>query len=302
MSTDLTNPIFFDEDLAREHLEMLRWKGKPVCPKCGETVKITKLKGKSHRPGLYQCNGCRQHFTVTVGTLFEDSHIKLHKWLLAFHLMASSKKGISAHQLARGLDITYKSAWFMGHRIREAMKPNGDGGMLGGKAPVEADETFVGTKPGAKKRRGYAHKNAVLSLVERNGEVRSFHVPNVNAKTLKPYLQANISPDARLMTDDAGQYRILGPEFAEHEVVCHSSGEYVRGDTHTNTAESFFSVFKRGIYGVYQHVSSHHLHRYTAEFDFRFNYRAKLKFTDFQRATIALKGIAGKRLTYRRTH
>jgi transposase-like protein len=182
------------------------------------------------------------------------------------------------------------------------MKPNGDGGMLGGSGPVEADETFVGRKPGTEKRRGYAHKNAVLSLVERNGEVRSFHVPNVTAKTLKPYLQANISPDAHLMTDDAGQYRILGPEFAKHDVVCHSSGEYVRGEAHTNTAESFFSVFKRGMYGVYQHVSSHHLHRYTAEFDFRYNHRSKLKITDFQRATIALKGIAGKRLTYRRTN
>lgn len=300
MNTDLTNPIFTDETKAREYLENLRWPNGPVCPHCGESEKTTKLEGESHRPGLYQCNGCRQPFTVTVGTVIQDSHIPLNKWMLAFHLMTSSKKGISAHQLHRVLGITYKSAWFVGHRIREALKP-GNGNMLGGSGPVEADETFVGRKPGMKKRRGYAHKNAVLSLVERNGGVRSFHVPNVTAKTLKPYLQDNISPDAHLMTDDAGQYRLIGPEFAEHDVVCHSSGEYVRGDAHTNTVEGFFSIFKRGIYGVYQHVSDHHLHRYTAEFDFRFNYRSRLGFTDFQRAAQALKGIAGKRLTYRRT-
>lgn len=301
MKTDFTNPIFIYESEARAHLEKIRWPNGPVCPHCGETEKITKLMGKSHRPGLHQCNGCRKHFTVTVGTLFEDSHIKLNKWLLAFHLMAASKKGISALQLSRMLGISYKSAWFMGHRIREAMKP-GNKGMLGENEPVEADETFWGTKEGATKRRGYGHKNAILSLVERKGEVRSFHVPNVTAKTLKPYLQANINPDAHLMTDDAGQYRVIGPEFAKHDVVCHSAGEYVRGNAHTNSAEGFFSIFKRGMYGVYQHVSDHHLHRYTVEFDFRYNYRAKLGFDDFQRATIALKGIAGKRLTYRRTH
>lgn len=295
---DLTNPIFTDEDKAREHLEMLRWPNGPVCPKCGESEKITKLKGKSHRPGLYQCNGCRQHFTVTVGTLFEDSHIKLHKWLLAFHLMASSKKGISSHQLHRMLGITYKSAWFMTHRIREAMKTDYyNARYLGGNEPVEADETFIGTKPGAKKRKGYGHKNAVLSLVERNGEVRSFHVPSVSAKTLKPYLKYHIDPDACLMTDDAGQYRLIGPEFDRHEVVCHSQDEYVRGDVHTNTVEGFFSILKRGLVGIYQHVSVQHLQRYITEFDFRYNHR---KDTDFQRATQALLGIVGKRLTYRR--
>ncbi len=299
MSADLTNPIFTDESKARKHLEYLRWPNGPFCPHCGETEKITKLEGESHRPGLHQCNACRQHFTVTVGTLFESSHIPLHKWMLAFHLMAASKKGISAHQLHRMLGITYKSAWFMAHRIRKAMEPE-SAKKLGSNAPVEADETFVGTKPGAVKRRGYAHKNAILSLVERGGKVRSFHVPNVSAKTLKPYLQAHVDPEAHLMTDDAGQYRIIGPEFAKHDTVNHSAGEYVRGNAHTNSAEGFFSIFKRGIYGVYQHVSSHHLHRYTAEYDFRYNYRSGLGFNDFQRATIALKGIAGKRLTYRR--
>jgi transposase-like protein len=300
MNADFTNPIFTDEEEARKHLESVRWPNGPVCPHCGNNEKITRLEGESHRPGLYQCNGCRKPFTVTVGTVLESSHIQVHRWLLAFHLMTSSKKGISAHQLSRMLDITYKSAWFMAHRIREAMKP-GKKGMLGGNNPVEADETFVGRKPGTKKRCGYGHKNAVLSLVERNGEVRSFHVPNITAKTLKPYLKSNINPEAHLMTDDAGQYRLIGPEFAEHDVVCHSKDEYVRGEAHTNTAEGFFSIFKRGIYGVYQHVSSHHLHRYTTEFDFRYNHRVKLGFDDFKRAIVALKGISGKRLTYRRT-
>jgi transposase-like protein len=296
MSADLTNPIFTDEEAAREHLENLRWQGKPFCPHCGESVKITKLEGESHRPGLYLCNGCRQHFTVTVGTLFERSHIHLHKWLLAFHLMAASKKGISAHQLHRMLGITYKSAWFMAHRIREAMKSDWSG-VLGGHSPVEADETFIGTKPGAKKRKGYGHKNAILSLVERNGEIRSFHVPSISAQTLRPYLKYHIDPDAHLMTDDAGQYRLIGPEFAKHEVVAHSQEEYVRGEAHTNTLEGFFSILKRGLIGVYQHVGAQHLQRYVTEFDFRYNHRKK---TDFQRATQALKGIAGKRLTYRR--
>jgi len=296
MCADLTNPIFTDEEAARKHLEKLRWPNGPFCPHCGETKKITKLEGNSHRPGLYLCNGCRQHFTVTVGTLFERSHIHLHKWLLAFHLMASSKKGISAHQLHRMLGITYKSAWFMAHRIREAMKSDWCG-VLCGHSPVEADETFVGTKPGAKKRKGYGHKNAVLSLVERNGEIRSFHVPSISAQTLRPYLKYHIDPDAHLMTDDAGQYRLIGPEFAKHDVVAHSQEEYVRGEVHTNTLEGFFSILKRGLVGVYQHVGVQHLQRYVTEFDFRYNHRKK---TDFQRATQALKGITGKRLTYRR--
>jgi transposase-like protein len=298
MSADLTNPIFTDETKAREHLETLRWPNGAFCPHCGATEKITRLDGESHRPGLHQCNACRQHFTVTVGTLFERSHIPLHKWLMAFHLMSASKKGISSHQLHRMLGITYKSAWFMTHRIREAMT-NNHTGMLGDNGPVEADETFVGTKPGAKKRRGYGHKNAVLSLVERNGEVRSFHVPSVTAKTLKPYLQDNILPDAHLMTDDAGQYRLIGPEFAQHGVVTHSTGEYVNGEAHTNTVEGYFSILKRGLIGTYHHVGAQHLQRYVCEFDFRYNHR---KVTDSERAESALKGITGKRLTYRRTY
>ena len=294
-----TNPIFTNEAAARKHLEKLCWPNGPVCPHCGESVKIKLLKGKSHRPGLRQCNACRKSFTVTMGTIFEDSHIKLHKWLLAFHLMTASKKGVSSHQLHRMLGVTYKTAWFMTHRIREAMRADYTK-VLGGNNPVEADETFIGRKPGTKKRKGYAHKNAVLSLVERGGEVRSFHVPGVSAKTLKPYLKYHIDPDAHLMTDDAGQYRILGPEFAQHDVVAHSNDEYVRGEAHTNTVESFFSVLKRGLIGTYQHVSIQHLQRYVTEFDFRYNHRAKLGYDDSDRTTAALKGIAGKRLTYRR--
>jgi len=296
-----TNPIFTNEAAARKHLEKLCWPNGPVCPHCGESVKIKLLKGKSHRPGLRQCNACRKSFTVTMGTIFEDSHIKLHKWLLAFHLMTASKKGVSSHQLHRMLGVTYKTAWFMTHRIREAMRADYTK-VLGGNNPVEADETFIGRKPGTKKHKGYAHKNAVLSLVERGGEVRSFHVPGVSAKTLKPYLKYHIDPDAHLMTDDAGQYRILGPEFAQHDVVCHSNDEYVRGEAHTNTVESFFSVLKRGLIGTYQHVGVQHLQRYVTEFDFRYNHRAKLGYTDSDRTTEALKGITGKRLTYRRTN
>ena len=304
--SEFDHPRFHDEDAARKHLESIRWPNGPVCPHCGASGRVCRIesqskeKGKGARPGLLFCGDCRKQFSVTVGTVFEDSKIPLHKWVLATHLLCSSKKGISSLQLQRTLHVTYKTAWFMTHRIREAMKPD-NAGMLGGNNPVEADETFVGTKPGRKKHRGYADKNAVLSLVERNGEVRSFHVPSVNADTLRPYLKANITPNAHLMTDDAGQYSLIGPGFTQHDVVTHSTGEYVRGKAHTNTAEGFFSILKRGIYGVYQHVSPFHLHRYTTEFDFRYNHREKLGFDDSMRETQALKGIAGKRLTYRRT-
>lgn len=298
---------FHDEDAAREHLESIRWPNGPVCPHCGASGRICRItsqsqeKGKGARPGLLFCGDCRKQFSVTVGSVFESSKVPLHKWVLATHLICSSKKGISSHQLSRTLDVTYKTAWFMSHRIREAMKPDNPE-KLGENNPVEADETFVGTKPGRKKRRGYAHKNAVLSLVERNGKVRSFHVASVNADTLKPILKEQISENAHLMTDDAGQYRLIGPEFAKHDIVIHSTGEYVRGKAHTNTVEGFFSIFKRGIYGVYQHVSPFHLHRYTTEFDFRYNYRSRQGFDDSMREAKALKGISGKRLTYRRTN
>jgi len=302
---------FHDDDAARKHLESIRWPNGPICPHCGASGRIfpieskTKSNGKRKgaRPGLLFCGDCREQFTVTVGTVFEDSKVPLHKWVLATHLLCSSKKGMSSHQLHRILGVSYKTAWFMTHRIRKAMEPNYfSAKMLGGQGPVEADETFIGTKPGAKKRKGYGHKNAVLSLVERGGEVRSFHVPGVSAKTLKPYLKYHVDPDAHLMTDDAGQYRILGPEFEQHDVVAHSNDEYVRGEAHTNTVEGFFSILKRGLIGTYQHVSVQHLQRYVTEFDFRYNHRAKLGYDDSDRTTEALKGITGKRLAYRRTN
>ncbi len=294
-------PRFTNPENAREHLESVRWPLGPVCPHCGAMDRISKLNGKAHRPGVYDCGHCRDQFTVTVGTVFEDSKISLDKWLFAATLMAASKKGVSSKQIERMLGVTYKTAWFMTHRLREAMKPNGGGMLGGGNGIVEADETFVGRKPGTKVRRGYAHKNAVFSLVERNGNVRSFHVNNVNAKTLKPIIQAQMSNAAHFMTDDAGQYRILGPVSASHETVNHSAGEYVRGNVHTNTVEGFFSIFKRGMYGIFQHCSSHHLHRYITEFDFKYNHREKLGFDDAARTEALLKGISGKRLTYRRT-
>ncbi len=303
--SELDDPRFHDEDAARKHLELTRWPDGPVCPHCGASGRICKIESKSKekrkgaRPGLLCCGDCRKQFSVTVGTVFEDSKVPLHKWMLATHLLISSKKGISSHQLHRTLGVTYKTAWFMAHRLREAMKPNHNG-MLGNNGPVEADETFIGRKPGTKKCRGVGHKNAVLSLVERNGQVRSFHIASVTADTLKPILKEQISKDAHLMTDDARQYITLGKEFAKHDVVKHNAGEYVRGDVHTNTAEGFFSILKRGIYGIYQHVSPFHLHRYTTEFDFRYNYRAKLGFDDAMREAQVLKNISGKRLTYRR--
>ena len=301
-------PRFHDPEIAREHLESVRWPCGPVCPHCGALDRISKLNGQAHRPGVYDCGHCRDQFTVTVGTVFEHSKISLDKWLFAATLIASSKKGVSSKQVERMLGVTYKTAWFMTHRLREAMKPNGGGLLGGGSGTIEADETFIGRKPGMKKRRGYAHKEAIFSLVERKGNVRSFHVADVTANTLKPKLKENAAPNAHLMTDDAGQYRNMNKEFAGHDVVNHSAGEYVRGNVHTNTVEGFFSIFKRGMYGVYQHVSSHHLERYTTEFDFRYNHRetkvkvdgkwVKAGFTDAERTVALLKGISGKRLMY----
>lgn len=292
-------PRFQDPAAAREYLESIIWPNGPVCPHCGSENDHYALKGKAQRDGLYKCKDCREQFTVTVGTVFERSKIPLNKWVMLTELMCSSKKGISSKQVQRMLGVTYKTAWFMTQRIREAMKPNGGGLMGSGGETVEADETFIGRKPGTKVRRGHGHKNAVFSLVEREGTVRSFHVPDVTGNTLKTKLNEQVSKDANLMTDESPSYTKAGKEFASHESVNHSQDEYVRGNAHTNTVEGFFSIFKRGIYGVYQHVSSHHLHRYTIEFDFRYNHREKLGFNDAQRTVEALKGISGKRLTYR---
>lgn len=302
MTAILTAPRFHNESEARKHLESLRWPSGPVCPHCGGVERNSALSGTSHRDGLYFCGDCRSQFTVTVGTVFERSKIPLHKWLMAAHLIAASKKGISSKQLERMLGVTYKTAWFMSHRLREAMKPAG-GSMFGaGGKVVEADETFIGRKPGRKKGKGFAHKEVVFSLVERNGNVRSFHVPDVTAATLKEKLAAHVSPDARLMTDNAGQYRKTKLSFPKHETVNHYAGEYARGDVTTNTIEGFFGIFKRGIYGTYQHISSQHLERYTTEFDFRYNNRTSLGVSDAERADMLLKGISGKRLTYKRVN
>jgi transposase-like protein len=304
---NLTDKIFHDDEAARLHLEKQRWPNGAYCPHCGEAEAVTELKGKSTRPGTYVCKSCRSKFTVTVGTIFERSHIGLAKWMLAFRLMASSKKGVSAHQLHRSLDITYKSAWFMAHRIREAMNMAPEGGLGGPGKVVEADETYVGGKEANKHRNKrnsrdmFGRKQAVLTLVERDGRARSFHVPRVTAKTLRPIIVQNVSRQSHLMTDGARMYPAVGREFASHSAVDHADGEYVRGVAHSNTVENYFSILKRGINGVFHHVSEAHLHRYLSEFDFRYNTRADLGFTDAMRADEMLKATTGKRLTYRRS-
>lgn len=300
----LSEKRFHDEKAAYEFVESRVWPDGVNCPHCGCMERIGKLKGKSTRIGVYKCYECRKPFTVKVGTIFEDSHVPLHIWLQAIHLMCASKKGISSNQLHRTLGVTLKTAWFMSHRIREAMAPHGGLPPLGGEGKtVEADETYIGNKgkqaPGA---RGWSHKEKVLSLVERGGKVRSHHVNAVNANTLRPILNAQIAAESRLMTDEARVYIPLGKAFASHDVLNHSIGEYVRGDAHTNTIEGYFSIFKRGMKGVYQHCNERHLKRYLAEFDFRYNEREALGVNDLERAEMALIGIKGKRLTYRTTN
>jgi transposase-like protein len=308
MKIDLTNAIYTNENKAREHLENVRWPHGPYCPHCGEAESITKMQGKSHRPGLYKCRSCRKPFSVTVGTLFERSKVPLHKWVLATHLLCASKKGISSHQLHRMLGVTYKTAWFMTHRIREAMREiNPD--PLGGKGKVvEADETYWGgdkdvfvSEKGWVKGRGTKNSWKVLTLVEREGRARSFHVPDVKAATLRQHIVTNVRRDSDLMTDEARWYKKVGKEFASHESVNHSISEYVRGNAGTQVVENFYSILKRGLTGVYQHVGKQHLKRYICEFDFRYNTRSRLGVSDAERAEKALKGITGKRLTYRRT-
>lgn len=298
--TNITAPHFHDETKAREHLEAIRWPEGPTCPHCG-SFNATRLEGKKHRAGLVQCNDCREQFTVTVGTVFERSKVPLHKWLLCNHLLCASKKGMSAKQIERMLGVTYKTAWFMCHRIREAMKTDGTDGPLGGAdAVVEADETYVGGKARNRATRRPAPKKAVVALVERDGHVRSFHVANVNAKHLRGLIVTNVDRASHLMTDESMVYTRVGREFNGHSVVNHSAKEYVTtgGFKHSNTAENFFSIFKRGVIGTYHHMSEAHLARYTGEFDFRYNTRTM---TDAERASVALSRIGGKRLTYRRT-
>ena len=302
----LQNTIFVDEDAAREALEQVRWPDGPVCPHCGTIGdRIAKVEGKkrTHRPGLYYCNECTGQFTVTVGTVFERSKIPLTKWWMAVYLFNSSKKGFSAHQLHRTLKVTYKTAWFMMHRVREAIRTGGLAPMGGGGKAVEVDETYVGRQKGhGVDKTGYHNKNMVVTLVERGGAARSFHTDGHSIADIVPIVRENIKREARLMTDKALHYRRVGEEFAEHGSVEHSDYEWARGDIHTNTVEGYYSIFKRGMKGVYQHCSEKHLHRYLAEFDFRYSNRVKLGVNDGERAVLAMKGIEGKRLTYRPTN
>ncbi len=296
----ITDAIYHDANKAREHLEALHWPNGPVCPHCGncDAARITKLAGKSTRPGVHKCKGCAKPFTVTVGTIFEDSKIPLNKWLLAFRLLSGGKKGMSAHELHRALGITYKSAWFLCHRIREAMDGADGNGPLGGpNEVVEADETYVGGKAKNRAFRDPAPKKAVVALVTRAGHARSFHVANVNAKTLRPLIVTNVERASHLMTDESHVYTAVGREFNGHSTVNHSAKEYVKtgGFKHSNTAENFFSIFKRGVIGTYHHMSEAHLGRYCKEFDFRYNTRVM---TDSERAALAVKGAVGKRLMY----
>jgi transposase-like protein len=301
MEADLQNPIFQNEDAAREALEACRWPNGPVCPHCGSVERIAPVGGEKHRPGLYYCNNCKGQFTVTVGSVFERSKVPLTKWWLATFLLCSSKKGISSHQLHRTLGVTYKTAWFMSHRIREAMRDGGFGPIGGENKVVEADETYVGGRAANRKNK-VPPKSIVVSLVERDGSVRSFHVPNVTSQTLRPIIVEHVHKASFLMTDESPVYPGIGRQFAGHGTVNHSAEEYVRAQFwHTNTIENYFSILKRGIYGCYFHVSDTHLHRYATEFDFRYNRRSALGYTDRQRTNEVMRGIAGKRLTYRRT-
>jgi transposase-like protein len=299
MAINLTDPVFTDESKAREHLEEIRWPDGPYCPHCGEVEKVYRLNGKSHRAGLIFCNSCEGSFTVTTGSVMESSHVPLNKWVLAYRLLASSKKGFSAHQLHRTLGVTYKTAWFMAHRIREAMREIDPEPMGGSGKTVEADETYVGGKAKNRAYKAPPPKEAVVSLVERGGKVRSHHISEVTAKTLRPILVDTIAKDTHFRTDESPVYYKIGEGFASHQTVNHSISEYVRGDAHTNTVEGYFSIFKRGIYGTYHHVSQAHLKRYLCEFDFRYNERIALGVDDTERAAKAIRGAAGKRLTYR---
>ncbi len=297
----LSKKYFHNEAEAFAHLESQLWPDGPTCPHCGnaDAKRITRLEGKATRMGVHKCNECRKQFTVKVGTVFESAHIPLSKMLQAVYLMSASKKGCSAHQLHRTLQITYKSAWFLAHRIREAMRDRSLAPMGGGGVPVEADETYIGRQEGHSGAAGFGHKNMVLTLVERGGSARSFHIDNASIASVVPILRTNIIRESRLMTDKAPLYKAVGKEYTEHGTVDHGRDEYVRGDIHTNTVEGYYSIFKRGMKGVYQHCKEKHLHRYLAEFDFRYSNRVGLGVNDEARAGRAVKGIVGKRLTYR---
>ena len=302
----LSRPEFHSEEAAFAHLEKVVWNGSPTCPHCGAVDRITAVKAnpaKRIRIGLHRCGHCKGQFTVKVGTVFEHARMPLHKMLQAVYLVTSSKKGISAHQLHRTLEITYKSAWFLLHRIREAMR-SGDLTPFGGNGGVvEVDETFIGRLKGVEKKRAFHHKMKVLALIDREtGKARTMVVENVKAETLMPIVLANVARETRIMTDEHSGYRDAGKFFASHGTTSHGRGEYVNLEDrtiHSNTVEGYFSIFKRGMKGVYQHCGEAHLHRYLAEFEFRYNNREALGCNDSDRSVLALGGIIGKRLLYR---
>lgn len=292
-----------DEDAAYAWVEAHIWPEGPVCSHCGEKHRVSKMKGAATRKGLYKCYACRKQFNVKIGTIFEKSHVPMHIWLQAFYLICGSKKGISSNQLHRTLGVTLKTAWFMSHRIREAMRAGTLAPPMGGEGKVvEVDETYIGKKKSAKnyrKKAGQADKMAVLTLVDRGGSARSFHVKETTRREILPIVQSNIDRETKIATDQAPYYLRLKDHFAEHGSVNHSENEWRRGDICTNTVEGYFSIFKRGMKGVYQHCGEKHLHRYLAEFDFRYNNRVKLGVDDEQRTVKAVQGVVGKRLTYR---
>jgi transposase-like protein len=296
----LSTKVLQNEAAAIAWVEARIWPEGPVCPHCGGVERIGKMGGKATRIGLWKCYQCRKQFTVKVGTVFEDSHVPMNLWLQAMYLLCSSKKGISSNQLHRTLGVTLKTAWFMTHRIREAMRVVGVEPMGGNSKIVEIDETGIGRHENApkKRRKGFQDRNVVLSLVERDGTARSFHVHATSKFALVPIIRANVARETAVMTDEGLQYKYLSKDFASHETVNHSKEEFARGDVTTNTVEGFFSIFKRGMTGVYQHCSEKHLHRYLAEFDFRYSNRVRLGVDDVERTARAVKGIVGKRLTY----
>ena len=304
MEIKLTNPIFSDEAKARAYLEAQRWPDGVSCPFCGTLDGVGPLNSKAHGDGWYHCNSCRKAFTVRVGSVMERSHIALTAWALVFHLMAASKKGVSAKQVQRMLGFkSYKTAWFMCHRIREAMKPPADAKPLGGKGKtLVSDETFVGgKKKNVHRGKPEPKKYPVHALVERGGEVRASHIPDVTAKTLRSALEKNADRRSKLHTDDALANLSIGKDFAEHKTVAHTLGEYVRGDVHTQDVESFFALIKRGVTGSFHSVSEQHLQRYVDEFAFRWNTRSSLGIEDTERAALTIKASVGKRLTYARS-
>jgi transposase-like protein len=301
------DPRFNDESAAFAYVEAALWPEGPVCPHCGncDPRRIRKMAGKATRMGLYNCNECKGQFTVRQGTIFEKSHLPLRFWLQVIHLMCASKKGISTNQIQRMLSCSMKTAWFLTHRIREAMRDGSLAPMGGAGGIVEIDETYIGKRTGfTKVMSGSKHKNTVLTLIERGGKSRSFHIDRATKAEIVPIVKANIDREARIMTDEAGQYVHIGREFASHQSVDHCRDEYSyydkKSDTtvSTNTVEGYYSIFKRGMKGVFQHCGEQHLHRYLAEFDFRYSNRAKLGVNDKGRAERALLGVKGKRLTY----